>query len=342
MRFVALAVLTLLLVAGCGSEQTEQSEQQSYRWTLLTNWQDGSPAAEAAHNLAERLQRASGGRLQVELQNTDEAVFTAVASGRAQLGHSAPGISAQYVPAAQLFMSVPFGMDADQFSAWIYDGGGLQLWRELYAAHRLVPYLAGHGGMQMAGWYNREIKSPASLQGMKVRSSGIGALVLERLGAVPLSLPSHQTAQALRASEIDAVVWNRLTDGLDGEIDTLAAHLYYPGWQAIDSTLELLVNQDALNTLPQDLREIVRIVCIAEAHRVALEQTEADRRALTAKPLPDAVVDALASASRDQLRELAEQDADFARVYRSYKEFLLQTLAVYEIGEDQILELQRP
>ena len=83
-------------------------------------------------------------------------VLDAVSRGTIQLGHSAPIYWRGSIPAAQLFGSVPFGMFADQFNAWLYFGGGLQLWHEAYASHGVIPFPAGNTGAQMGGWFNRK------------------------------------------------------------------------------------------------------------------------------------------------------------------------------------------
>ena len=339
---VVLLGLALLGVAGCGGEQASQSAARVHEWSMLVGWPEHTPAHDAAHRLASRLRQASGGRLAISVQSaaTTGEIFAQVGAGDAQLGHSAPVVSAAHVPAAHLFMSVPFGMDADQFAAWIYNGDGLQLWRELYAPHGVVPYLAGHGGMLMAGWFSQPLSRADGLRGVRIRADGIAAGVLERLGAAAHSVPAQQVSGAISSGQLDAALWNPM---LEGDAGTLAKHHYYPGWQGINSTLELLVNREALQALPKDLQEVIRLVTTAEAYRVYLQQLDADMRAAALQPqlLPDALLDALADASRAELRERAGADADFDRVYQSYRRFLLNTLAVFEVGEDQIVELQQ-
>ena len=143
----------------------------------------------SANRLAGRLGQLSGGRLQVDVFAAGELVpafevLDAVSRGTVQLGHSAPIYWRGSIPAAQLFGSVPFGMLADQFNAWLYFGGGLELWREAYAGHRVIPFPAGNTGAQMGGWFNREINSLADLNGLKMRIPGLGGEVMQRAGAL--------------------------------------------------------------------------------------------------------------------------------------------------------------
>ena len=88
-----------------------------------------------------------------------------------------------------MFATVPFGMNAQEMNGWLRYGGGLELWQELYGKFNLVPFAAGNSGVQMAGWFNKEINSIDDLQGLKMRIPGIGGEVLSRAGGVPVILP---------------------------------------------------------------------------------------------------------------------------------------------------------
>ena len=77
-------------------------------------------------------------------------------------------------PEAQFFTTVPFGMTAQEMNGWIHHGGGQALWEEVYAKFGLVPLAAGNTGVQMGGWFNKEINSVADLKGLKMRIPGLG------------------------------------------------------------------------------------------------------------------------------------------------------------------------
>jgi len=101
-------------------------------------------------------------------------------------GNLASGYWAGKIPAAQFFASVPFGLNAQQMNAWLLNGGGLELWEELYSTHNLLPLPAGNTGVQMGGWFNREINSLADFKGLKMRMPGLGGKVLEKAGGTPV------------------------------------------------------------------------------------------------------------------------------------------------------------
>ena len=109
--------------------------------------------------------------------------FDAVSRGTVEMGHDASYYHKGKVAAAQFFCSIPFGMNAAELDGWLYYGGGLELWRELYAPFNIVPFPCGNTGVQMGGWFNREINSPSDLEGLKMRIPGLGGEVIQRAGA---------------------------------------------------------------------------------------------------------------------------------------------------------------
>jgi TRAP-type mannitol/chloroaromatic compound transport system substrate-binding protein len=197
----SLAVGTAGLLAACGKEQQEQQsveakvQEQRFDWKMVTTWPKNFPGlGTSAEKLAELITEMSGGRLQVKVYGANELVpafevFDAVSRGTAQMGHGAAYYWKGKSEAAQFFSTVPFGMTAQEMNGWMYHGDGLGLWRELYRQFSLIPAPAGNTGVQMGGWFNKEINSVADLQGLKMRIPGLGGEVLKRAGGTPVNLP---------------------------------------------------------------------------------------------------------------------------------------------------------
>ena len=131
-------------------------------------------------------------------------------------------------------------MNAQEMNGWLHYGGGMELWRELYAQFNLVPFAAGNSGVQMAGWFNKEINSIEDLQGLKMRIPGIGGEVLSRAGGVPVVLPGGEIFTALQTGVIDATEWVGPYNDLAFSLHTAAKYYYYPGWHEPGPTLKLL------------------------------------------------------------------------------------------------------
>ena len=197
---IAIGTISLpFVIRSCGNENLAQKSaagpniitNKKYKWKLVTTWPPNFPVlGESANLLAEYVGQMSGGRMEITVYGGGELVpaleaFDAVRSGAAEMGSGAGYYWAGKAPAAQFFASVPFGMNAQQLNAWILTGGGMELWKELYANFGLVPFVGGNTGVQMGGWFNREINSKADFKGLKMRIPGLGGKVLEKAGERP-------------------------------------------------------------------------------------------------------------------------------------------------------------
>ena len=145
-------------------------------------------------------------------------------------------------------------MNAQEMNSWLHYGGGIELWRELYARFNLVPFAAGNSGVQMAGWFNKEIRSLKDIKGLKMRIPGFGGEVLQRAGGIPVSLPGSEVYTALQTGVIDATEWVGPYNDLAFALHTVAKYYYYPGWHEPGPTLELILNREAYESLPRDCR----------------------------------------------------------------------------------------
>jgi TRAP-type mannitol/chloroaromatic compound transport system substrate-binding protein len=303
---------------------------------MVTSWPPNFPGhGTSANRLARRLEALSGGRIEVEVFAAGELVpafevLDAVSRGTIQLGHSAPIYWRGKLPAAQLFGSVPFGMLADEFNAWIYHGGGMDLWREAYAAQNVIPFLAGNTGPQMGGWFNREIMSLDDVVGLKIRIPGLGGEVMNRAGALPVNLPGSEIFTALQTGAIDATEWVGPHNDMAFGLHQAARYYYYPGWQEPSGALELLVSAAAYASLSPELKEIVETACMAEADYVLAEFNTRNNQALTTlvdehgvelRRFPDDVLAALKTHSAAVMAELADSSPAIGRIYDSYRSF---------------------
>jgi TRAP-type mannitol/chloroaromatic compound transport system substrate-binding protein len=343
------------LLAGCAKAPESApaaggapAATQRYEWKMVTAWPPNFPGLGAgAAKLGELITKASGGRLTVKVYGGGELVgpfevFDAVSRGTAELGHSGPYYWKGKAEAAPFFCTVPFGLNAQEMNGWLYHGGGLELWRELYARFDLVPFPAGNTGVQMAGWFNREITSVADLAGLKMRIPGLGGEVMARLGALPVNLPGAEIFTALQSGAIDAAEWVGPYNDLAFGLYRVAKYCYYPGWQEPGPTLECMVNKPAYEALPDDLKTLLEACCRAVNDDMLADYTAQNHRALVAlrdqhkvefRRLPDAVLEALRKAADEVLEEMAAKDSFARRVYDSFKTFRDQARAWHAVSE---------
>ncbi|MEM7083417.1 MAG: TRAP transporter substrate-binding protein [Pseudomonadota bacterium] len=318
------------------------------KWNMVTSWPPMFPGlGTAADYLGRTIESASGGRIQVKVYAAGELVpalevFDAVSSGSAQIGHTGAYYWKGKSPATQLFGAVPFGMNAAEYAGWLYEGGGQALYMKLYDRFNLVPFLAGFTGVQMGGWFNREINSVDDLKGLKMRIPGLGGEVFTRAGGVSVNRPGGEIFTALQTGDIDATEWVGPYNDLSFGFYKAAKYYYYPGWHEPNAALECIVNKDAFTALPDDLKQIVQLACDSATLRMHAEYTRNNPRALRTlinehnvelREFPRDVLKRLQAISNEVLQELSNSDADFNEIYASYSAFFGEVQPFHEVSE---------
>jgi len=203
---------------------------------MVTAW--GSPKEFPAHNasierLVQSIAAMSDGRLKVTVYPAENLVralevFDAVSAGVADMYHVDEKYFQSKSPALNFFSAVPCGMTTDELCAWIYFGGGQELWNEVDAQFNIKPLMALNTGVQMGGWFNRAINSPEDFKGLRYRMPGLGAEVLRRMGATVVTTPGGEIVNALQSGAIDASEWVGPWLDLELGLDKAADYYYYP------------------------------------------------------------------------------------------------------------------
>lgn len=333
----------------------ESANQPDYTWRMVTTWPKNFPGlGTTAELFAERVEAMSGGRMTIQVFGANEivpamGVFDAVSDGSAEMGHGGSYYWRGKVPAAQFFTTIPFGMNAQEMNAWLHHGGGLELWREVYEPFDIIPFPGGNTGVQMAGWFNKEINSMEDLRGLKMRIPGLAGDVFNRAGGSAVNIPGGDLYTSLQTGVIDAAEWVGPANDQSFGFHQIARYYYYPGWQEPGSTLELIVNKTAFEALPKDLQAIITGAA-REANQDMLDQyTARNPAALKAmvergdaelRRLPDDVLQRLYRISRDIYAEQAAQDPLFKKVYDSYRDFLSRVSGYHKITEQTYYQVR--
>jgi TRAP-type mannitol/chloroaromatic compound transport system substrate-binding protein len=341
------------LLAGCKPETPAEAKGaaapgEKFQWKMYTTWPRNFPGlGTGANRAAELITRMSGGRLRVTVYGAGERVpalevFDAVSRGSAQMGHAGSYYWKGKAEAAPFFTSIPFGFTAQEMNAWLYFGGGMELWRELYAPFNLVPFACGNSGTQMGGWFRKPIRSLSDLRGLKMRIPGLGGEVLARLGVTTVNIPGGELFTSLSSGAIDATEWVGPYNDLAFGLYKAAKFYHYPGWHEPGSTLEAFVNKAAWDALPEDLQAIVSTACEAVNTSMLAEMTARNQQALhelvskhgvQLLPFPEEVLAAIRKTSDQLLSEMAGRDAFTKKVHDSYSAFRQQVVQNTRIAE---------
>ncbi|GAB4537535.1 MAG: TRAP transporter substrate-binding protein DctP [Thermodesulfovibrionia bacterium] len=309
---------------------------KTYNWRMVTAWQPHFPVlGEGAEMLARLIEEMSDGRLKIRVYGGGELVppleaFDAVSQGVVEMGHAASYYWAGKSAATQFFTSIPFGMNAQQMNAWLYAGDGLKLWEEVYAPFNLIPMPAGNTGVQMGGWFNKEINSIKDIKGLKMRIPGLGGKVISRAGGTAVLSPGGEIYTNLERGVIDAAEWvGPYHDYLMG-FHKIARYYYYPGWQEPGSVLEVFINKRSFEGLPKDLQAIIRTA----AHRTniwMLSEFESKNNIYLKKLVtehkvklrrfPDDVLKEFRRYSEEVIHDITSKDALSRKVYESFSRF---------------------
>ncbi|TDJ24848.1 MAG: TRAP transporter substrate-binding protein [Gammaproteobacteria bacterium] len=350
----AVFVGLVLMLSACGEPTPTQAvaaapaEERTFRWKLVTTWPKNLPAlGTAPEHLAQMVDVMSRGRLKIKVYGAGElvpafGVFDAVSQGTAQMGHGAAYYWRGKIPIAAMFTTVPFGLNAQEMNGWLHYGGGLELWRELYEPFDLIPMAAGNSGVQMAGWFNREINSLADIQGLKMRIPGLGGEVFQRAGGVAVVIPGGELFTALQTGVIDATEWVGPYNDLALGLHEIAKYYYYPGWHEPGATLEAIVNRSAWEELPDDLKMILETAARAVNQDMLDEFTARNNMALKTliddhgvelRRLPDDVLARFKELSAEVVAEVAGSDELARRIHDSYMQFRSDVMNYHRISE---------
>ncbi len=313
-----------------------ESDLPQLEWQMATSWSAGLGILfGGAQKFADRVAELTGGRFKIvpraggELAKATE-VLDVVSTGAVPIGHTA---SYYYLGKSWVMgfgSSVPFGLSASQQNAWLYHGGGLQILQEFYAKKfNVIQFPAGNTGAQMGGWFRKEIRTVADLQGLKMRIPGLGGQVMSKLGVQVQNLPGGEIYQALETGAIDAAEWVGPYDDEKLGLNKVAQYYGYPGWWEPGTTLEVEINLNEWNKLPALYQKAIEVAA-AESNLKMLSEYESVNGEVLKKlvaggtklmPYGAEILEAARKASFELYQAKAAEDAEFKAVYEQWLDF---------------------
>ncbi len=320
---------------------------------MVTTWPRDFPGlGTGAQRFAQRLEDISGGAFKVKYFASGERVkpfdsFDEVASGNAQMYHAADYYWKGKHPGWAYFTAVPFGLTYTEINAWIRFGGGQELWDELAGSFGLKCLMCGNTGVQMGGWFRKEMNSPDDFKGLKMRIPGLGGDVLAKLGSSPVSLPGSQIYENLVSGAIDATEWVGPWNDSFMKFYEAAKYYYYPGmhepgsmlscgmnkkwWEGLSKSEQLMI--EAASSMEND-------VMMAEynAKNGASLATLINDQGVKLRQFNDDIYDAFAESAEEVYEGVVEHSALAKRIHESFVEARTTVGAWAKISDGAYLE----
>lgn len=341
LRFTAVLLVLNLLAAPAMA-------QKKVRWKLAMTWSSTlTPFATAPINLAKIVNEMSGGNFTIRVDGAEKhkaalGVLDMTKGGQYQMSHTASYYWKGKDISTVFFSTVPFGMNADEQNAWFYHGGGMELMQKTYDKFDVLSFPGGNTGVQMGGWFQKEIKSVADLKGLKMRIPGLAGEVFAKLGVNVTNIPPGELYTSLDRGTIDALEWVGPAMDIKMGFHKIAP-FYYTGWHEPATELQFLVNKRAYDRLPPAYQTILTTAMKAVTADMftdnfagsveAWQKMKAEYPNIQVKTFPPEVLQAMKQAADELYEAYAAKDEGFAAVLASQRDYMNKARAWTEISE---------
>jgi len=323
------------------------SQGGKMRMEMITSWPTGLPTIfGGATNFAKYVGEMTGGDIEIEVfpagaQVGGLEVYDNVSNGAFTFGHTAPYYYLGKDPAHAFFTSVPFGLNVGQHNAWIHSGNGQALWDELNAQDNMIAFAAGNTGVQMGGWFRKEINTVDDLKGLSMRIPGLGAKAMGRVGVNVQVLPGGEIYQALETGAIDAAEFVGPFDDQKLGFNRVADYYYTPGWHETGASLCTYINLDEWNDWPEDVQAIMKAAAAQSNQQMTADYDafnsialkELSEQGIEVRNFPNEVLAAIEAEMDAIHEESVEASENYAKIYADWTTFRDDVRAMHFIQE---------
>jgi len=288
----------------------------------------------AAETLSKMVSEASDGNFQVQVFASGEIVgglqaIDTTSAGTVEACHTVGYYSWGKDPTFATAAAVPFSLNARGINAWHYFGGGIELYNEFLSEYNLVAYPGGNTGVQMGGWFRKEINTVEDLKGLKYRIGGFAGRVMEKLGAIPQQLAGGDIYPALEKGVIDGAEFVGPYDDEKLGFYKVAPYYYYPGWWEGGPTVHFMFNKSAYESLPPAYQSMLRTASQAANCEMLAKYDYKNPTALKSliangtqlRPFSPEILQACFNAANEVYDEITAENAKFKKIWDSIKAF---------------------
>lgn len=290
---------------------------------------------EGAENMAKLLEDVSGGKLKMKVHGAGDLVpalevFNAVSSGAVPAGWDWIGYWAGTVPVTGLMGAMPFGPNPEVFLGWMWEGGGLEIMQKAYDKYNVQVFPCHLTAPEAGGWFNKEINKPEDFQGLKMRISGLGGKVINKLGASSQLIAGGEIYVALERGRIEATEFSLPIIDKSLGFQNIAKFYYFPGWHQPASWNSLIINKDVWKKYSEQEQKQFWAACRANivwsmASAPASQASVLDEfraKGVKIQRFPEPVLAALRKASAEVLQEEAQNDPIFKEALDSLNAYM--------------------
>lgn len=342
------------LTAGAGLAATAVAapaiaqSQPEIRWRLTSSFPKSLDTIYGgAETFAKYVSEATDGKFQIQVFAAGEIVpalqaLDAVQNGTVEVCHTCPYYFIGKDPTMAFGTAVPFGPNSRQQTAWMMHGGGMQLLNDFFKGYNAHAVLGGNTGTQMGGWFRKEIKTVADINGLKFRMGGFAGMVLSKLGAVPQMIAGGDIYPALEKGTIDGAEWVGPYDDAKLGFNKVAPYYYYPGWWEGGAAIQFMFNLEKYNALPKSYKALIDT---AGLYTHTDMQAKYDQRNPTAlielvrnggaqlRAFSPEIMDACYKAAQEVYAETSAKNPAFKKIYESQNAFLKDAYLWWQVAE---------
>ncbi|QDF27676.1 TRAP transporter substrate-binding protein [Halarcobacter anaerophilus] len=311
--------------------------QKVYRLKMATTWTSTqSPLFDTALHMAKLAQELSNGELKIRVDASNKhkapfGVLDMVKGGQYDLAHTASYYWKGKDIATLPFTSMPFGLTAPEQYAWFYEGGGLELMQKIYAKHKILSFPGGNTGVQMGGWFRKEIKSLDDLKGLKMRIPGFAGEIMAKLGVQVTNIAGGELYTSLERHTIDALEWVGPSMDINMGFHKVAPY-YYTGWHEPASEMQFIVNKRVFDKLPKHLQIVLTSAMKLAAYDMYIQNYDMNATAwqkmkkeypnIQVKTFPKKVMDAMKKANKELRAEMSAKSPEIKEVLDSQDAYM--------------------
>ncbi|QKF80681.1 TRAP transporter substrate-binding protein [Halarcobacter ebronensis] len=310
--------------------------QKVYKLTMATTWTSTQhPLIDTAEHMAKLAEELSNGQIKIRIDASNKhkspfGVLDMVKGGQYDIAHTASYYWKGKDIAVLPFSSMPFGMTAQELYAWFYNDGGMELAQKVFEKHGVYSFPGGNTGVQMGGWFRKEINTLDDLKGLKMRIPGFAGEVMAKLGVQAVTINPGELYTSLERNTIDALEW--VSPSMDFVMGFhKVAPYYYTGWHEPGTEMQFVINRKVFDKLPVHLQNVLKAAMKIAAYdmyinnydlnALAWERMKKEYPDIKVRTFPKPIMDALKKANAELREEMKASSPEMKEVLDSQEAY---------------------